>query len=126
MRSAPRVRLARAAGDQRAHLSAHPRSAERASGAPPPERAPAAAVPGDDVLGSDQDQVAAPTVHEAAGRQPEELVVRAEPSAFAGGAGQHRELLAHEQVLRDQLAAAPKRRADQVGQKEEVVEQHAP
>jgi hypothetical protein len=61
--AAPTWILAGDRGDQRAYLGAQPRPAERTAGAPPPEQAPAAPVPGDDGLGPDHDRVAAPVVH---------------------------------------------------------------
>ena len=73
-------------------------------GAPPPEQAPAPAVPADDRLGADQDEVAPPVRAEAPDQDPEEPVAAPELRPGRGAEGD-RELVAQEQVLEDQIAA---------------------
>jgi hypothetical protein len=70
-------------------------------------------VPPDHLVGRDQEQVAAPVAPDDAGEQPEQLVPGAQARALAGRAGDDRELLAQQEVLRGQFAMAADDRAEQ-------------
>ena len=86
---------------------------------PAPVQAPAGAVPPDHGVGRDHDQVPPPVAAQAADEHPEQLVQPAEADARspAGGPGEHRQLVAQQQVLRDQVTAlaagGPDRREQQ-------------
>ena len=69
--------------------------------------------------------MAAPITPERAGQHPEEPVTRAEPRPLPGGAGQDRELLAQEEVLRHQIAVATQGRLEERHQEQQVLE-HVP
>ena len=70
--------------------------------------------PPDDRLRPHQDQVPAPVAPEAPRQHPAQPVAPAQPGLSPGGAGQHRQLVAYEQVLGDEVGSvgdgAPKRR----------------
>jgi hypothetical protein len=63
-------------------------------------------VPGDDRLGSDHDQMTPPLVTGTTGDGPDELVAPAKTGSLARRASQDGELVAHERVLDDEVAAA--------------------
>jgi hypothetical protein len=63
-------------------------------------------VPGDDGLGPDHDEVPAPVAAETASEDPDQLVAPTQRGSLAGRAGQDGELVAQQQVLEDQVAAA--------------------
>jgi hypothetical protein len=63
-------------------------------------------VPADDGLRADEHEVAPPVATETAGEDPEQLVARADPGAFAGAAGEDGELVAQERVLDEEVPAA--------------------
>jgi hypothetical protein len=71
-------------------------------------------VPADDRLGPDQDEVPPPIAAETASENPDQLVASAERRPLAPRAGQDGELVAQQQVLGDQVAAAAEGRTEQV------------
>ena len=61
-------------------------------------------VPPDDRLGPDEYQVAPPVAPQPPRDYPEQLVSCAQPGLPPGWASQHRQLVAQEHVLRDEVA----------------------
>jgi hypothetical protein len=76
-------------------------------------------VPADDGLGLDQNEVSAPGGAAALGEDPEKLVAGVQPRPLAGRAGQDRELVAQQQVLRDQICPRAQRRPEKREQQRE-------
>ena len=102
IRSLPQARiLLRHRADQFAYLGAEAWAADRPARAPAPEQPPCLAMPADDALGLDQDQVPAPVTTESADHHPEELVAGAEPRSLPGWPGKYRQLLAQQEILGD-------------------------
>jgi hypothetical protein len=109
-------------GDQLAHLGAEARAADRPAGAPAPEEQPRLAMPADDALGPDQDQVPAPVTAESANHNPEEFVASAEPRSLPGRPCQHRELMTEQEILGGQCLAVAYGRTEKAEQKKEILE----
>src|SRR5437764_591795 len=64
--------------------------------------APDPAVPADDALGPDQDQVSAPVTAESAGHNPEEFVAGAQPRSSPSRPCQYGELMTQQDIFGDQ------------------------
>jgi len=77
------------------HFEAEPRTATNRAGLPAPEQSPQLAVPADDGVGSDDDEVAAPLAREAPCENPQESI-GAIQSRSRLGARKHSELMAKE------------------------------
>jgi hypothetical protein len=75
------------------------------AGSPALEQAPGVAMPADNTLGSDHDQVLAPVTAQSAGHNPEELVAGAETGSSPGWTGQDRKLMPKQEVFGDGEAA---------------------
>ena len=113
-------------GDQLAHLGAESRAADRPAGVPPPEQAPGLAMPADNTLGSDQDQMPLPVAAaQRSDHDPEQLVADAEPRSPPGRPCQHRELMAEQEILGDERLTVAHGCTDQAEEKKEVLE-HRP
>jgi hypothetical protein len=78
-------------------------------------------VPPDDRFGRDQDQVPAPVAPSAAGQLPEELVAGAQAWALARRSREDGELLAEQDVLGDQVTAAPDDRPEEGDEQQQVL-----
>jgi hypothetical protein len=113
--------VARHRRDQLPDLGAQTRTTEPGTRLPPPEQAPPSPVPADDRLGLHEDEVPAPLPPDEADRQPEESVARAKARTLPGGARQDRELLAQEEVLGQQVAAAAEAGAEEGGEKVQIL-----
>src|SRR5262249_35077417 len=108
--------------DQVPDLRADARPADPRPRAPPPEQSPPPAVPADDRVGRDPDQVPAPVAPEEASEDPEQLVARAEPWPRAGRTGEDRELVAQQEVLRHHIGAVADGRADQRDEQQQALD----
>jgi len=89
-------------GDQLPDLVAQARSTQSRAGAPPPIEPPTPAMPADDGLRPDEDEMLSPIPMESAGDQSEELVPGVEPRA-ALGSESDMELLAQEEILEKEI-----------------------
>jgi hypothetical protein len=123
---APPGIVARHPRDQLLDLRADAWTADPRARPPPPEQAPAPAVPPHDRLRCDHEQVPAPVAASQAGQQPEQLVAGTQPRAPARGAGQDGELLAQEEVLCDEIAAVADCGAEQSHEKEQRLDHRRP
>src|SRR5262245_28520756 len=121
----PRV-VPRHRRDQGPDLRADARTADPRARPPAPEQAPSPAVPAQDRLRCDHDEVPAPVAASEADQEPEQLVAGAWPRALPGRARQDRELLAQEEVLGDQFAAAAEGRPEQADEQEQVLDHRRP
>jgi hypothetical protein len=83
------------------------RTAAATAGLPPPEQAPALAMPAHNRFGRDERQVLTPVGTPPASQNPEQLVPGAELSARSGSSrpGQDDNLVAQQQVLEDKVLA---------------------
>src|SRR5262249_46590446 len=90
--AAPARVVARHRRDQLAHLGSEPWTTDRPARAPAPEEPPGLAMPADDALGLDQDQMPAPVTTERANHYPEQLVPGTEQRSLPGRTSQHCEL----------------------------------
>ena len=84
----------------------------------------AMAVPADDTLGSDQDQMPAPVAAQRANHDPEDLVPSAKPRSPPGRPCQHRELMAEQEILGHERLAVAHGRTHQAEQEKQVLENH--
>ena len=123
--AAPARILLRHRADQFAYLGAEAWAADRPARAPAPEQPPCLAMPADDALGLDQDQVPAPVTAERAGHNPEELVAGAEPRSFPGRPGEYAELMAKQDMFGDQRLTVAHGRTKKAEQEKEILE-HRP
>src|SRR5947209_4476092 len=112
-------------GDQLAHLGTEPWAADRPACAPAPDELPDLAVPADDALGSDQDQVPAPVTVESADHNPEQLVAGAQPRSLPGRPRQYRELMTQQEILGDQRLAVAHGHTDEAEEEKQILE-HRP
>jgi SAM-dependent methyltransferase len=116
---APARVLVRHPSNQLPDLGTQARTAESSAGPPPPERLPAAAVPADDRRRLDEHEVAPPVAAHEANEEPEEPIAAMEARAPPRRTAQHRELLAQEQVLGDQVGAATDESVERGGEQRE-------
>src|ERR1700682_3094264 len=75
---APEPVLASHGGDQLTDLGTQPRSAQMTARAPAPEEAPASAMPAEDGLRSDEDEIPPPDRVEPSNDQPEDSIAALE------------------------------------------------
>src|SRR6266545_6963659 len=110
----PQLVGARHGRGQVPHLGAEMRTAAARAGLPPPERAPALAMPAHNRVGRDERQMLTPAGTPLARQNPHELVPGAEPSTRSGASGpsQDGDLVAQQQVLEDKVLAHANRGKD--------------
>ena len=105
MRSLSQCGFSRHGGDQLPDLGVQARPAESSARTPAAEEAPAPAVPAQDGLRPDQEQVASPVLVQASGAEPEEFIPSSEAGPTLGAKGDL-QLLAEEQILDDEAPTA--------------------
>src|SRR5439155_25051465 len=88
-------------------------------GAPAPEEAPRQAMPADDTLGSDHDQMSAPVSAESTDHHPEQLVVGAQLRSPPSRPCQYAELMTEQEILGHQRVAVTHGRADEAEEEQE-------
>src|SRR5207249_8389790 len=122
--SAPQSVLTGYGRDQVPHLGTEMRTSATGAGLPAPEQAPALPMPAHDRFGCDQGQVLAPAGAESASQDPQQLVPEAKPSmrSASGRTGEHRELMAEEQVLEHQILMWARRGSQRCEQEPEKFE----
>src|SRR5438874_97972 len=123
--AAPARIVVRHGGDQLAYLGTESRPAQWCAGAPAPEQAPGMAVPADDALGPDQDQVSAPVTAESAGHNPEEFVAGAQPRSSPSRPRQYGELMTQQDIFGDQCLTVAHGRTDEAEQKHQILAHHS-
>jgi hypothetical protein len=104
---APQAILARHGHDQLPHLRAELWTATSGAGLPAPEQPPSLPMPAHHRIWRDHPQVLAPAGAEPTSQDPHQLVPEVQASTRPGssGAGQERELVAQEQVLKHEVVA---------------------
>src|SRR5262245_61093921 len=102
------------------------RTAHPGARPPTPEQPPRPAVPPDDRPGRDHDEVPAPVAAGSAGQHPEKLVACAQARSLTGRTREDGQLVAEQEVLRDQGAAVADGRAEHGDEEEQTLDHRGP